>query len=98
MDDDELLVRHTRLRVRSAALRHAFADQIQVFKRPLGLADKGVRGLQWLYRHPQWSLAALLVLIAIKPQRAVVWGGRLWWAWRMNKQMRVWVTKLTGPV
>lgn len=97
MDSDELLVRHQRLRARSAELRSTFSDQVQVFKRPLGLADKGVLGLQWLYRRPQWSLAAILILIVMKPRRAIAWGGRLWWVWKTTKQMRVWVAKLTGP-
>lgn len=95
MENDELLVRHLRLRAQSAELRSKLSNQVQVFKQPLGLADQGVRGLQWLYHHPQWPLATLAVLVAIKPRRAVAWGGRLWWTWKTTKQVGVWVAKLT---
>lgn len=94
MNNDELVVRQQRLLMRSTQLRLALADQAQVFKRPLAVADQARSSLQWLNRNPQWPLAALLVLVVLRPGRALLWGGRLWWAWTTFKRARKWMTKL----
>lgn len=94
MNNDELLLRQQRLLVRSAQLRLALADQAQVFKKPLAMADRARSGLQWLYRNPQWPLAALLVLVVLRPGRAILWSGRLWWAWNTFKRARKWMATL----
>ncbi len=91
MNRDELILRQQRLLVRSAELRLRLADQSQVFKRPLGVVDTANKGLCWLYSHPGWPLAALAAGIVLRPRRALVWGGRLWSAWRMLKRAQDWV-------
>lgn len=93
MNRDELALRQQRLLVRSAQLRLALADQAQVLRRPLAVADQAQHGLQWLYRNPQWPMGALVLLVLVRPRRAVVWGGRLWWAWRSFKQAQNWLGK-----
>ena len=94
MNNDELLLRQQRLLVRSAELRLNFSNQAQVLKTPLALADQAKTGLQWLYHHPQWPLAALVVLIVIRPRRAIAWSGRLWWGWQTFKRARNWISRL----
>ena len=91
MSHDELALRQQRLLVRSAQLRLALAEQTQVFKKPLAVADQARTVLQWLYRNPQWPVGALLVLLVLRPRRAIVWGGRLWWAWGRFKRARAWL-------
>jgi hypothetical protein len=51
MNNNELLLRQHRLLLRSARLRLTLADQSQVFKKPLALADQARNSLQWLYRN-----------------------------------------------
>jgi len=93
MKHDELVLRQQRLLVRSAQLRTILADQAQVLQRPLALADQAQSGLQWLYRNPQWPLGALALVVLVRPRRAIVWGGRLWWAWKTLKQTKKWLDK-----
>lgn len=93
MNNDDLVLRQQRLLVRSAQLRLLLADQAQVLQRPLALADQAQSGLQWLYRNPQWPLGALALVVLVRPRRAIVWGGRLWWAWKTFKQTQKWLAK-----
>ena len=44
----ELLQRRERLLLRSGELRQAWSQQVQVLRRPLGLADRARDGVQWL--------------------------------------------------
>lgn len=85
-------VRQQHLLARSAALRLSLADQVQVLKTPLALADQARAGLQWLYRHPLWSLGTgvlmAVVLPKVLPKRALLWGGRAWGAWATFRRMR----------
>jgi len=93
MKHDELVLRQQRLLVRSAQLRLVLSNQAQVLQRPFALADQAQSGLQWLYRNPQWPLGALVLVVLVRPRRAIVWGGRLWWAWKTFKQTQKWLTK-----
>ncbi|MEO8119623.1 MAG: YqjK-like family protein [Rhodoferax sp.] len=94
MNNDDLALRQQRLLTRSAQLRLILANQTQVFKTPLAMVDQARDALQWLYRNPQWPLSALLVLTILRPRRTIIWGGRLWWAWRTFKRARNWLAKL----
>lgn len=97
MKIDDVVVRQQRLLVRSAQLRLVLANQAQVLQRPLALADQARSGLQWLYRNPQWPLGVLALLVLVRPRRAMVWGGRLWWAWKTYKQTQHWLAKKPIP-
>jgi hypothetical protein len=94
MNHYELMLRQQQLLVRSAQLRHSLADQVHVFKRPLAIADQVRSSLQWLYRNPQWPLGALMILVVLRPRRALGWSGRLWRAWRLFRRTRNWVATL----
>ncbi len=94
MNHHELMLRRQQLLVRSAQLRLSLADQVQVYKRPLAIANQVRSGLQWLYRNPQWPLGALMILVVLRPRRALGWGGRLWWAWRLFQRTKNWVETL----
>ncbi|MBA3056574.1 MAG: YqjK-like family protein [Gammaproteobacteria bacterium] len=93
MNNDDLAMRQQRLLVRSEQLRLLLAEQAQALRRPLALADRVQSGLQWLYRNPQWPLGALALVILVRPRRALVWAGRLWWGWRAFKQARHWLNQ-----
>lgn len=91
MKHAELILRQQRLRLRNAELRLTLADQLQVLKSPLALVDRTRDAVQWLYRHPLWPTACVLVLLVLRPKRAILWGGRLWWSWKAFKQTRDWI-------
>jgi hypothetical protein len=94
MNRHELMLRQQQLLVRSAKLRLSLADQVLVLKRPTAIADKVGYGLQWLFRNPQWPLGALMILVVLRPRRAIDWGERLWRAWRLFQRTRNWVQTL----
>ena len=94
MNNDDLVLRQQRLLMRSAQLRLTLANQTQVFKTPLAVADQVRNGLQWLYRNPHWPLGAMLVVAILRPRRTVIWGGRLWGAWRTLKRVQNWMAHL----
>ncbi|WP_296443104.1 YqjK-like family protein [Rhodoferax sp. UBA5149] len=97
MNNDELVLRQQLLQVRSAQLRLTLADQVQVFKRPLAVADQAQSGLQWLYRNPLWPLGALVVLGVLRPRRVILWGGRVWWAWKTFNRARNLIASIPLP-
>ena len=82
MNNADLVLRTQRLLVRSTLLRHTLADQVQVLEKPLALVDKAQAGLQWLLRNPHWPAAAVLGMLILRPKRALVWSGRIWWVWK----------------
>lgn len=93
MNNESLLLRRQELITRSAQLRLELADQAQVIRRPLALTDRALTGLLWLTRHPQWPLGALLIVVILRPQRALRWGGRAWWAWTALNRTLNWTTR-----
>lgn len=88
MRNADLVLRQQRLLIRSAQLRGDMASLSQTFVRPLAIADQARTGLQWLYRNPHWPVGVLVALIVLRPRRALVWSGRVWWGWRMFQRFR----------
>ncbi|MFZ2218560.1 MAG: YqjK-like family protein [Rhodoferax sp.] len=84
----DLVERQQRLLARSALLRESLASQSGVLQRPLALADRVAQGLQWLYKRPQWSAAAITVLVVTKPSRILIWGSRMWWIWKSVQKVQ----------
>ena len=93
MNHSDLAVRQQRLQVRSAQLRLVLAKQAQALQRPLALADRAQSGFQWLYHNPHWPLGALVLVILVRPRRAMVWGGRLWWGWKSFNPAQHWLNQ-----
>jgi hypothetical protein len=91
MSKAALLLRRQLLLLRSSELRSELSGQAEAFKRPLALADKAQRGLIWLYRHPVLPVALLVVLLALRPRRVLVWGARMWPVWGALQRMRSWL-------
>ncbi|MBI3531266.1 MAG: hypothetical protein HY068_02095 [Burkholderiales bacterium] len=89
----ELAARQQQLLIRSAELRVTLAHQSQTLQGPLALADQAVSSVHWLRSHPQWPLGALLLLAVLRPRRALVWAGRLWWGWGLYQRTRSWLAR-----
>ncbi len=91
MNKTELLYRQRNLVHKNAQLREQLKVQSSVLVKPLGLLDQGRRLVQWLGRHPVLPASALVLGVVLKPKRALVWGGRLLWAWKTSQTVKKWL-------
>ena len=78
-----LALRRELLLARSRALRQQLAREGQALEAPLAIADQARQGLRWLWQHPEWPIAGLVLLTLLRPRRAWRWASRGWWAWRL---------------
>ena len=86
----DLEQRSRQLLARSAALRAQLADDAQVLRTPLALADQLRRGWRWLKAHPQWVGVGVAVLVVWRPRRLAWLAGRLWAGWRLWQRLQRW--------
>lgn len=89
MDNTELALHQQRLVTRSANLRHAMGVHAAPLQKPLAVVDQAWWATQWLVRHPEWPLGALLLVALLRPKRVLIWGTRLWWGWRALQRSRL---------
>ena len=75
---DDLMRRRERLRLRSAQLRTEWALHAEVLRAPLGVADQARAATRWLTQHPEWPLGAALLLVLLRPARALRWASYAW--------------------
>jgi hypothetical protein len=85
---DELLHRREQLRSRSAALRMDWAQQVQGLRQPLRVADRVRDGVHWLVEHPQWPLSAALILVVLRPRRALRWATFAWQGYSLYRRVQ----------
>jgi hypothetical protein len=85
---DELLRRRESLMLRSATLRQDWAMQVQDLRKPLGLADKAREATQWLVRHPQWPIGAALLIVLLRPGRALRWASYGWQGYGVYRRVQ----------
>jgi len=78
----ELREKRARLVARAAAERAQLAVQLQAWRAPLSLLDRAVAGARYLRRHPQWIVAAAVILAILRPRRAFIWARRGFLVWR----------------
>lgn len=90
MNPNELQLRQQRLLIRSTELRLQLRSDLHSLQRPAAVADQVKAGLVWLYQHPQWPAGALVLLLVLKPKRALVWAGKFWWLWKSARLLRHW--------
>jgi len=88
MTPEALHHRQQVLLIRSTEVRLQLRHDLQRLQRPAQLADQFRAGGNWLITHPQWPLATLLLLVALKPRRVLSWSGKLWWLWRATRQLQ----------
>ena len=90
-----LTERRERLVAQAATQRRALAHDIEPWRTPLALADKGINALRFVSRHPK-SIVGVIALIAIlQPRSAGKWLGRGWVTWQLMHNLR---GRLEGPV
>jgi hypothetical protein len=83
-----LALRQQRLLMRSQALRQRLASDAAAWQAPLRWADGAVAVWTWLRGHPEAPLAALAVVLLLRPRRALRWGLRLWSGWRLLQRLQ----------
>ena len=60
----------------------------------LAWVDKGRRVLQELGRHPLIIVAAVALVVGLRPRRALKWLASGWSLWRLYRQARLWSQRL----
>jgi hypothetical protein len=83
-----VLERRERLVARAAAEREALARDIEPWRLPLALADRGISVLRHVKRHPEWLVGVVVLLAALRPSGVGKWLGRGWIAWQMMYTLR----------
>ena len=78
----ELRDQRARLLARAALEREQLSVQLEAWRAPLALVDKSIAATRYLRRHPQWIVAAAVVLALLRPRRALAWARRGFIAWR----------------
>jgi hypothetical protein len=78
----EILATRAQLLARAAVERERIAVQLRAWEAPLALADRSLAAARSIRRHPQWIIAAAVVLALLRPRRAFAWARRGFVAWR----------------
>ncbi len=85
----QIRARRAQLLARAAVQRERLSVQLQPWETPLALVDKSIAAARYVRRHPQWIVAAVVLLIVLRPRRALSWarnGLIAWRAWRWISQ------------
>jgi YqjK-like protein len=85
----EIRARRAHLMARAAVERERICVQLHALEAPLALVDKSIAAARYIRRHPQWILAALVLLAVLRPRRALSWarnGLIAWRSWRWISQ------------
>lgn len=91
LQEESLALRQQRLLMRSAALRVSLAEQSVLLEAPFAAADRVHGGARWLVRHRHWLVGGAVVVLVVRPRRALRlmrWG---WWAWRSTRRVQSWL-------
>jgi hypothetical protein len=83
-----LTERRERLVTRAAAQRVELAQNIEPWRIPLALADRGMTALRYIKSHPEWIVGIVVLLAALRPGRVGKWLGRGWVTWQMMHTLR----------
>ena len=94
MNHDDPQLRQQLLLIRSTELRYQLRGSLDGLQRPAAWLDQTRAGLAWLYQHPAWPLAGLVLLLLRRPRRIITWSGKLWWLWKTARQLQSWRIRL----
>jgi hypothetical protein len=84
----ELGVRQTQLLARSQQLRERLGQEAQAMAPALAVADRVRGGFQWLMARPLWLAAIVAVPLLLRPRRAIAWGLKMIWGWRVWRRLQ----------
>jgi len=88
-----LAERRARLVVLAEAQRRALASEIEAWRRPLAIADRGMAAVRFIKDHPAWVVGTAVVGGAVVPgalrtSRLAGWLGRGLGVWRIARRLR----------
>lgn len=86
------------LKARIAMQRDALGQHAWPVETVLGLADRGLEGVDWLKRHPQVLVAAAVALVVARPKRVWRLATRGFVLWRGAKGLQGRVQNLIQAV
>jgi hypothetical protein len=82
----QLAARRERLVAQAAAQRTALVQDLEPWRAPLALADRGMAALRYVRRHPGLLAGAALVIVALRPRRAGKWIRFAWIGWQFGRR------------
>jgi hypothetical protein len=83
-----LVERRKSLIAEAAAQRLLMAQNIEAWRSPLDLADRGLAAVSYIKSHPVWTAAASLGLLsAMRSSRTGKWLQRGWIAWQVLRKL-----------
>ena len=86
---DQIRSRRADLIARAAVERERVSVQIDKWRSAFVLADRAVALARAIRGHPEWSVAAAVLIVVLRPRRALAWvrrGFAAWRAWRWIEQ------------
>ena len=86
-----LALRRERLLERIAAQRGQLAAHGAQLEQPLALADKALRGVQFVKERPWIAGAGVLATVVLGRHHLLRWVGRGWALWRTWRVARQWL-------
>jgi len=96
----EIRARRAHLMARAAVERERISVQLHAWEAPLVLVDKSIAAARYVRRNPQWIVAAVVLLVVLRPRRALAWarnGLIAWRAWRwISQSLRGLATRRTA--
>lgn len=82
-----LAERRERLVAQASAQRKALAENIEPWRAPLALADRGLAALSFLRRHPAWIVGGGVALASLRLGGTVKWLRRGWLTWQVARKL-----------
>ena len=83
----ELSEKRERLVNRAAQQRLALGRDIEPWRAPLPLADRGIIVVRYVRHHPQWVVGIVVLLAVVRPARAWKWLERGLISWQVVKTL-----------
>lgn len=84
----QLAERRRHLVAQAATQRSLLAENAEPWRARLALVDRGVAVFRYIGRHPGLMVGAGLLLVALRPHRAVKWLQRGLLVWQIGRRLR----------
>jgi hypothetical protein len=80
--------RRARLIVLAAAQRRRLASNVEPWRKPLSIADRGIAAARFIGHHPVWTVGSALAPVAIGATGLGTWFRRGLAAWQIVRGLR----------
>jgi len=83
-----LAVRRARLIALAASQRQRLATDLEAWRRPLSLADRGIAAARFIGKHPAWIMGTAMAPLAFRTGGLGGWLRRGFAAWQIVRRLR----------